>query len=175
MIKKTLLLVPIFFIVCHINTAQNVGIDEPDPSEKLDVNGRVKAKGFKYTKYEVGGFATNAPNFVATPSNTWYDMPGITQTFSLDEATTVISSYTFSGYTSGGTGYLIVRLVIDGVPSNSVISGVTTYSGLHCQKISELSAGSHTIKVQYRTNSQFRTQTGDYMSNYLEILVFGAN
>ncbi|RED42621.1 hypothetical protein DFQ10_10828 [Winogradskyella eximia] len=175
MIKKILLFAPLFFFVCHINTAQNVGIDEPDPSEKLDVNGRVKAKGFKFTTYNVGGFASDAPIFSAVNNNQWHDMPGITRTFSLDEATTVISSYTFSGYTPAGSGYIIVRLVIDGVVGNSIISGYTTYSGLHCQQFSELSAGSHTIKVQYRTNSPFRTEIGDYMANYLQILVFGSN
>ena len=35
------------FAASQITTAQNVGIDEPNPTEKLDVNGRIKAKGYK--------------------------------------------------------------------------------------------------------------------------------
>jgi predicted transcriptional regulator len=166
----------------------NVGIDEPNPSEKLEVNGRIKAKGYKNTIYQAGGL--NAGN-VTLSGNNWQDVPSLSKTFTLDEATTVMASYTISTYIgetsqngSSNDGYSVTRMMIDGTEVNRNCMGIN--DGAQWEKIyhnhngtyfTELAAGTHTIKIQYRTNVEMKCypEQSDTENRFLQVLVFGSN
>ena len=158
-----------------------MGIDEPNPSEKLDVNGRIVAKGYKNTVYSAGGLSASSITLIS--NNTWADMPDLSVTFSLEAATTVMSSYTISTIPnpSMGQAFLVTRILIDGTEVNRMVSGFVNggqgFFNSSGQYVSELAAGDHTIKVQYRTNAslQINPASSDFMNRFLQVLVFGAN
>lgn len=153
--------------------AQNVGIDEPNPTEKLDVNGRIVAKGFKNTIYEAGGL--DASSYALNESNVWTNFAELTITFTLDEATTVLSFYNIS-MPSSGSDYLVTRLMIDNTEVDRSISNSLYFSNTG-QYVTELAAGSHTITVQYRSPSSGLSSpaSSDYQTRFLQVLVFGSN
>lgn len=154
--------------------AQNVGIDEPNPTEKLDVNGRIVAKGFKNTIYEAGGLDAYA--YALNGSNAWTNFAELTITFTLDEATTVLSFYNISMPSSSDADYLVTRLMIDNTEVDRSISNSLYFSNTG-QYVTELAAGSHTITVQYRSPSTGISYpfSSDYQTRFLQVLVFGSN
>lgn len=171
---KNLVLLVGLFILSGSLVAQNVGIDEPNPSEKLDVNGRIVAKGYKNTVYTAGGINSGA---VSIPgSGGWSDFPDLSVTFTLDEATTVMSSYNIS-MSAGGGSFMVTRLMIDDVEVNRIVYPGGSYFFNNDEYVSELAAGSHTIKVQYRSNGGGTNNPAgtDWQNRFLQVLVFGSN
>lgn len=165
----------------------NVGVGTSTPSEKLEVNGRVKAKGYKNTIYSAGGL--NVGNTTLSGNN-WQDVPSLSVTFTLEEATTIIASYTISTYHSNGNGnnngdgYSVTRIMIDGSEVNRNFMGINDhgewerlYHNHNGQYFTELAAGDHTIKIQYRTNETLTCNPGgsDHQNRFLQVLVFGSN
>ena len=152
-----------------VDEAGNVGIGVENPREKLDVDGLVFAKGFKTKIYTAGG--VDAP-LTTLSGNSFSDVPDLSITFSLSHAATIISHYCVSGH---GGGHLITRLLIDEVEVSRVIQGDITYKGNVGQWMTELPAGEHTIKVEFRTSA---TQTNDpagtdYNNRVLQVMVLG--
>lgn len=172
-----LLIAYILFMASISLSAQNVGIDEPNPSEKLDVNGRIVAKGYKNTIYEAGGINAGQVFISQGPMgpNFWQDFPDLSITFTLDTATTVLNSYKISMSSGGGT-FMVTRLVIDNVVvDRTVYSTSSNYFYNNSLYVSELAAGSHTIKVQFRTNGggENNPAANDWHNRFLQILVWG--
>ena len=165
----------------------NVGIGTSSPSEKLEVNGRVKAKGYKNTVYQAGGL--NVGNTTLSGNN-WQDVPNLSVTFTLEEATTIIASYTISTYHSNGNGnnngdgYSVTRIMIDNTEVNRNFMGINDhgawerlYHNHNGQYFTELAPGEHTVKIQYRTNETLTCNPGgsDHQNRFLQVLVFGSN
>jgi uncharacterized membrane protein YfcA len=173
--KKFLLL--FFCFTCLTAFSQNVGIGTENPSETLDVNGRIAAKGYKNTIYSAAGI------FSATLSTAgaWTDIPDMSVTFSLPDATTVISSYNFTGFNNSGSSasFFCLRILIDGVPyavtARSISSGFV-YFNSSGQATSELGAGNHTVKVQYYLSSGIPivSTPSSFQERSVQVLVFGA-
>ena len=160
-------------------TAQNVGIGEPNPSEKLDVNGRIVAKGYKNTIYTTGGINSST---ITLSSGSWNSV--LTQNFSLDVATTVQSSYNFSCHnvdSGNNVREVITRLMIDGVEVDRMTSGGSAtwvYFNNSNLYVTELASGSHTIQVQCKANVngiQNRPATDEKHTRLLQVLVYGSN
>ena len=78
-----------------------------------------------------------------------------------------------------GSAFLVTRLSINNSIKNNTVSGDTqTNSFYHCN-ISEtwyetLAAGTHTIKVQYRTTSSISYDpNADWQQAFLQLTLFG--
>ena len=174
-IMKKIFFLLLFLAVGLTTFSQNIGIGLNNPSETLDVNGRVAAKGFNFTNHEV----VNNNSLTLNGNNAWTDFPGLSLTFSLDTTTAAICNYQITGpsYGSGNSAsFLVTRLVIDGTDVGRVIQGNIAYSINTYQYFTELSSGSHTIKVQYRTPVAINYNSNtDWQTKRLQVLVFGSN
>lgn len=156
-----------------------VGIGTTTPTETLDVNGRIVAKGFQYTLYEAGGINAGFAQIIG--DNAWRDFPDLSITFTLSEPTTVICNYNFN-YVVGGSGnfYVVTRLLVNGAVKDRTIATTINmpYLNNSDECILQLPAGVHTLKVQYRTNifsNNFNPSANDYMNRFIQVLVFGKN
>jgi len=158
-------------------SSQDIGIGTSNPSEKLDVNGRISAKGYKFTIHEVGGL--NLQSVSLSSIDVWQDFPDLSITFSLDTTTTVMADYSISGPLNNS--YLITKLIIDSIDPNETgvahsIQGNGTYGTNSGQYVTELGPGNHTIKVKYRTPAFITYSSGtDWQNRSLQVLVFGVN
>jgi hypothetical protein len=150
----------------------NVGIGTTSPQVKLDVGGLINANGFKTTIYDTGG--VNFPAVTLSNSNTWDDFPDLKITFTLSHPATVISHYNIS--TAISTNHLISRLMIDDVEVSRTIFGQITLMSNSGHWMTELPAGEHTIKVQYRTPAGGTNNPAgtDYQTRVLQVMVLGA-
>jgi hypothetical protein len=150
-------------------TFSQVGIGTTTPTETLDVNGRIVAKGFQYTLYEAGGINAGLAQIIG--DNTWRDFPDLSITFTIDEPTTVLCNYNFA-FAGSGNGYIVTRLLIDNVEVNRTLTtnGSLVYLNNSDDHFAELVAGTHTIKVQYRStvfSNNFNPSANDYMNRFM--------
>ncbi|MEM9824548.1 MAG: hypothetical protein AAF985_25905 [Bacteroidota bacterium] len=179
--QLTLPLVLTFFVAFSMPllSAQNVGIDEPNPSEKLDVNGRIAADGYKNTILlnETGGLIQLTGGTFA-----WDAVPGMTLSFDLTEATTVIVYYSIPISTPGPVypEFIFTRLLIDNLttaPCKEVaVSGGGNAFTCNGQQILELGAGTHTVSVQYRVTgglTPLSVCSSGFDLRSLQVLIFG--
>lgn len=181
LVQTYLLAAMLMMAASTFSSAQNVGIGEPSPSEKLEVNGRIAAKGYKNTILTVD--ATSQVSLSA--AQVWTAVPDLTQTFTLDEATTVIATFgvvlQLQANQGSNTPEATLALVIDGVRVAPCLNNLLDAGKkIHFsnQYITELSAGTHTISVEY-----YLFPAGPYLSapfggnweRRLQILIFGSN
>lgn len=152
----------------------NVGIGTNTPETKLDVTGTVKAAELRTTLYT----ATGAAAAVISNSNTWADFPDLSRTFTLTSQTNVLVFYQITMDRGGTTNlHLVTRLIVDNSEQSisRSITGDTLYWSPSSIWMGTLSAGSHTIKVQYRTPAGgTNNPAGDWHKRVLQILVFGS-
>jgi hypothetical protein len=158
--------------------SQNVGIGTENPTETLDVNGRIAAKGYKNTIHSAAGSSSTTLSTVGA----WTDIPDMSVTFTLPVATTTITAYNFTGFNnSGGTAqFFCLRILIDGSPyavSARSIFDPNMYFSANGQTMLELSAGSHTVKVQYFNSSGIPivSSPSSLQERSVRVLVFGAD
>ncbi len=149
----------------------NVGVGTATPAAKLEVNGTAKAREFLTTLYTDG----NKGAFALSSANQWADVADLTRTFSLPQETAVLVYYQI---TTVGGQHLVTRLIVDGVDivfGRSIV-GNTTYWSPSSLWIGRLAAGSHTIKVQYRTATAGTSNPSadDWQNRVLHVLVFGS-
>lgn len=166
----------IFFTLLFLPnlSAQNVGIGEPNPSEKLEVNGRIAAKGYKNSIFT----AVGANTINVLEEFDWIDVDGLSVTFTLDEPTTVMISSKVHCRSYSLTLLLGTRLLVDGTeydPTKNRMSNAIDRM-IHNDHILELGAGTHTIEVQWRIIIQGTGWFSDVDANAgrkLQVLVFG--
>lgn len=172
-----LYIIGVLFIA--VNSFAQVGIGTTTPTEALDVNGRIVAKGYQYTLYEAGGLNAGLAQIIG--NNVWTDFPDLSITFTLNEPTTVICNYNFSYQTAGsGTFYVVTRLLVNGTVMDRTIATTSSipYLNNSDEYIAQLPAGNYTFKIQYRSNvssSGFNPSANDYMNRFMQVLVFGKN
>lgn len=153
----------------------NVAIGKTTATEELDVNGRIAAKGYKNTILTAEGTSMITMSAV----NTWTDVTDLSLTFTLDEPTTVIPSFSMSLQNNSG-GYLAtLRIDIDGTgysPTLHKFDGGEFHT-LTNQHTAELAAGSHTIKIQYYifASGPYQNTPNEFQERKLQVLIFGAN
>ena len=154
----------------YIETDGDVGIGTSSPSEKLEVAGTIDAKALKTTIYT----AERTTTYTTVGNHTWIDYPDLTQTITLSEEATIIANFSFSMFVSDS--YLAMRLVVSGNNRTKSTCGNATnvYCNLTDTWSETLSAGTHTIKVQYRTGT-YRTMdpNQDFQQAFLQVTVIG--
>ena len=173
--RNYLLILPILLSASSLD-AQNLGIGTADPTEKLEVNGRIAAKGYKFAIHEANGNAF--PNVTLSGTNSWQDFPNLTINFTLDTTTTVLAHYSISGPLN--SSFLVTKLVIDSIDPNETgvahsVQGNFEYGTNSGQYITELPPGNHTVKVIYRTPATISYQGSDWQNRVLQVLVYGSN
>ncbi len=141
---------------------------------EMDVTGLINAKSLKTDIYRAGGM--NSGTRTLSTSNVWALFFDLTKTITLSQPATVISYYNIAMAAGGaGTPHLVTRLVIDGTDVSTQISGNVTYWSNSDFWVQELAAGSHTIKVEYRTPAGGTNNPthGGYQMRVLQVLVLG--
>ena len=158
-----------------VDTDGDVGVGTSNPSEELEVDGTVDAKAFKSTVYT----AERTTSFTTDPSNSWQwkDFPDLSITITLTEAATVIMNYSISMLIEND--WLATRLNVGGNVRVKTIAGDFGTNPRQYSNISEswsetLSAGTHTIKVEYRTDDIRTMDPGsNFQQAFLQATVFG--
>lgn len=151
-----------------IQSNGNVGIGTSTPTEELEVNGTVDAKAYKSDVYT----ARRTTNFTTWSGNQMRDFPNLTQTITLTEEATVLMTYNIS--MPGGNSHLVTRLMVGNNVRSKSISGNVAYWHVSATWYETLAAGTHTIKVQYRTpRARTLTPSQDWQDAYLQVVVLG--
>ncbi len=165
----------IFFTLLILSnlSAQNVGIGEPNPSEKLEVNGRIAAKGYKNSIFTAAG----ASSITVLEEFDWIDIDGLSVTITLDAPTTVIISSKVHCRAFSSNSIMATRLFIDGTdydPTKNTIF-VNIDRTIDNEHILELGAGTHTIKTQWKiiSGTGWFSDVDANTERKLQVLVFG--
>jgi len=125
----------------------NVGIGTASPGATLEVAGKIKSQNTRSV--------ATATDVVSITTDTWTDMSGMSLSISTG-ASPVLILVNLTGTwhdTSGEVGRF--RLVIDDVPKDPVVVKYSSadYECVPLMHLETLSAGDHTVKVQWRTSS----------------------
>jgi len=142
----------------------NVGIGTTTPSSKLEVNGSIIGGNVLAGAWEATGSTA-----VSISSTIWTDVPGMSITFNVTKPVLIYTMYSINVQPNSNPNndYVLTRLVIDGTPYASTASHFQPYCGGDCnvnlngQKILSLSAGTHTVKLQWRTSQGTLTWSND--------------
>ena len=96
--------------------------------------------------YEVARFTTQK-------TNTWSNYGDLNKTFLIPSQGYVDISYGISGEVNGTTGHIVTRVLVDDKERKEFrgISGYTNYVHVYVFNRVFLSAGNHSIVLQYRT------------------------
>lgn len=163
--------------------AGNVGIGTSTPASKLEVNGQIAGKAYKTRLFQAGG--RTATSCTLTTTNTM-NMPDqfcdLSVTFTLTDPASVQIQYTISmsSGTAGAGRHLVTGIDIDGTIVTTTIGGITQaelqpYWGNAQTHFAELAAGTHTIKIRYRTPAGGTNDpsTGDWQNRILQVMILG--
>ena len=131
--------------------SQNYGVGEPNPSEKLDVNGNIKANSVVFSD---GTSQSRAPRVIYTqdtrsgcPPSWSANTDLITQTFSLNSTASVSIK---SAIIRNASGRHDLFLYVDGslVDRHLNYTSSGQWEDAYVQWVGTLSAGNHTISIQ---------------------------
>jgi hypothetical protein len=106
-------------------------------------------------------------------ANVLGDFPGLSVRFTVAETTPIMVSYLISTYTGATPSHLVTVLQIDGLDVGSTISGDTKYWGNTSSYMGTVRAGTHTVRVRYRTPAVSSWSSDDWTSRRLDVVVFG--
>ncbi len=145
----------------------NVGIGTTAPSERLEVNGIVEAKAYKSKVYTV----RRTTNFTTSSSNSWAQFANLSQSITLTHQATVLITYNISML---GGSHLVTRLKVGNTVVQKGISGNVAYWNNNGSWSQTLAAGTHTIKVEYRTPlAGTMTPSSDWHEAVLQLTILG--
>jgi len=133
-----------------------VGIGTASPTEKLEVNGKIKSGNTRMKNVAV--------NAINTTSTSYVDIPNMTTTFTSGNLPVMIQVSVPGTWSSIAGNVGVFRLLIDGVPSDFVqaqyVSG-SDVKQITLMHIGVLSAASHTVAVQwYSTGGSLNASWG---------------
>jgi hypothetical protein len=150
-----------------------VGVRTADPTVELDVVGTVKANELRTTLYTLAPTGSAA----LSTANAWATFPGLSQTISVPRATNVLVFYQIT-MAGASVSHLVTRIAVDGVAldHSRAITGDTVYWSPSNFCFLTLSAGSHTVTVQYRTPAGGTNNPGgsDWNNRVLQVLILGS-
>ncbi len=140
-----------------VNAKGDVGLGTFLPAARLDVNGTIKGGGV------LAGVFYSAPTSMVsivgttTETNQWVTIDGSTLKIELDRPATILATYsiTVEPAAAPGDGFLAVRLAVDGTPQGPSGSHVQPFCTSNCNEVLhgslalDLSAGSHTVSMQW--------------------------
>jgi len=160
----------------------NVGIGTSSPASKLEVNGQIAGKAYKTRLFQVGGRTAGA---CTLNSNNSLGLPDqfcdLSVTFTLTDPATVQINYsiTMAASVAGGK-HLVTGIDIDGTVVTTTIGGIsqqelTPFWGNSQSHLAELAAGTHTIKVRYRTPAGGTSDpsSNDWQNRILQVMILG--
>ena len=163
-----------------VTAAGNVGVGVTNPNSKLEVAGEISGSSYKTKIYTAGG--VNAPNCTLSSANTANVVDlfcDLTLTFTLSSPAQVQVSYSIS-MPSGPDGtadskHLVTAISVNGTNVTRTISGNTLFWGINQTWNGNLAAGTHTIRVNYRTPAGgTNTPTlNDWHDRRLQVMVLG--
>jgi hypothetical protein len=121
--------------------------------------------------------STGTGEIILSSANRWNEFPGLTRDITLAEDSLVMAYYQV---TMGGSNtHLVTRLNIDGEEdiTSRAIEGDTAYWSPSNVWVGQLPAGSHSIKVEYRTPAGGSNNPGgnDWNNRVLKVMVFNSN
>jgi hypothetical protein len=111
------------------------------------------------------------PGTTLKDDNTMDDFPELSATFTVAQPTPLMVTYLIS--MGGSNSHLVTHLVIDDDPVVKTIVGNTAYWGNTSSYVGTVSAGTHTVKVLYRTPIGGTCSDGDYTDCRMDVLVLG--
>lgn len=153
--------------LARLHVAGNLRVEGGD----VMVNGAVRAKALQTTLYTAGG-----PGPLPMSSdNVWRDVGDLAVSVSLSQPATALVFYQV---TMPGGQHLVTRLAVDNNPiwQTRAITGDTRYWSPSSLWMGALAAGTHVIKVQYRTPTGGTNDpsNGDWQNRTLNVLILGA-
>ena len=157
----------------YVENDGDVGIGTSSPSEELEVEGTVDAKAFKARVYTV----EQTTSFTTANSDIWLQYGTLSQSITLTEEATVMINYSISFFLDDDR--LATRLVIGSdiktkANSGNIDSWAQSFRNITDHWVETLQAGTHTIRVQYRTNAAMTMNPafGDHQA-FLQVTVLG--
>ena len=159
--KKIILINTILFF-CLTVFSQNMGIDQSNPSEKLDVNGTVKGNSIKFPD---GSTQTKAPRVIHTTDPRGGCPPAhaantdlFVQSFSTTASTLIYVSAAIIRNTSGRAD---LQLYVDGVQRDITLTytSSTQWEDGYVEWTGSLGAGNHTVSLRSPQASVWGCQT----------------
>ena len=186
--KKRIIVLIVAFLFIAINgfaadgdliVNGNVGIGTTTPSEKLEVNGNVKASGFVGPGI-IKQIQTVSPTTdISTSSTTFVDMPEMSITLTTGASKLLIF---WNASLHNSSYWVVVETQVDGVRVGPVFGGgysgtgpMVDSSGGHT--VATVTAGSHTVKLRWRvsgsTASNLPTSYPDYYGRALTVIEVG--
>jgi hypothetical protein len=138
----------------------------------VTVNGAVRAKALQTTCYAAGGVGP----LPMSNDNIWRDVGDLTVSVSLSQPATVLVFYQIT--MPGSSSHLVTRLAVDNNPiwQTRAITGDTNYWSPSSLWMGAFAAGTHVIKVQYRTpkGGMNNPSADDWQNRTLNVLILGA-
>lgn len=139
-------------------SGSNIGIGSTSPAYKLDVNGQINGGGTAgvWTANRTGGVILN----VTSPtSSTWVSVPGLSLTFTLPRAATIIMTVNGEIRAASNIAHVGMRFVVDGTGGGDATwgthihmadntAGNNWWSTFTDVENTTLTAGTHTIYSQ---------------------------
>lgn len=171
----------------RISSNGNVGVGTSTPTAKLDVSGQIAGKSYKTRIFTAGGKTSGLCNLSdANTSGVLTQFCDLTTTFTLTDPATVQINYNISmpagpSGPNAGSKHLVTGVVINGTLVSTVINGMTqatdqyVYWGNSQSHFTELPAGTHTIRVGYRTpaGGSSDPSSADWQDRKLQVIILG--
>lgn len=172
------------FTALMITNSGNVGVGITSPTAKLDVNGQIAGKSYKTRLFQAGGRSSTSCTLSASNTTNLVDQfCDLSVAFTLTDPASVQINYTIAttaGSAAGGGKHLVTGIDIDGTVVTTVITGISQlelvpYWSNSQTHFADLAAGSHTIKVKYRTpaGGTSNPSANDWENRILQVMILG--